>query len=50
LRKKSQADLPALKSPIELLQAMLKAQIDQFGQKLSDAFTARRCLAALRRP
>jgi hypothetical protein len=50
VRKKSQADLPHLKSLIELLQTMLKTQIDQFGEELRDPCTALRGFASLSRP
>lgn len=46
----SQADFPCLKLLIELLQTMLKAQINQLGQELGDPLTRPGRLAAFRCP
>ena len=49
-RKIAQTDLSALKLPIELLQTMLKTQINQLSQKLGNVLTPPGCLATFRRP
>ena len=46
----SQADFPRLKLLLELSQTMLKAQINQLGQKLGNVLTPPGCLATFRRP
>jgi hypothetical protein len=39
LRKIAEANLPVLKALVELLQAMLKTQVNQLSKELGNAFT-----------